>query len=79
VKDYGIRGVPLDPDFLTHQGACERCRAFDGLPASAANLCLEGSVLWKRENIAAPPPDPLPSDENRATKQQLRAVTRYKE
>lgn len=44
------RGVQLDADFTSHvAGGCEQCHQFDPeRPATAAVMCLEGSVLYTR-------------------------------
>lgn len=44
------RGVLLDSSFAFHAQSCESCKRFNAeRPETAALLCLEGSVLWKRE------------------------------
>lgn len=57
MKDYiPKRGIQLDASFSEHRRNCERC---DSAPVAISaqalsKLCLEGSVLWKQENVAAP-------------------------
>lgn len=54
MKTYGEMGVPLDANFASHVALCERCAAVDVANAkSLQTLCLEGSALWKRENVTA--------------------------
>ena len=79
VKDYGPKGVPLDPTFADHLAYCPTCREFNPLkPTTATRLCLEGSILWKRENIVAPKEIPAPINEFRVTKKEAEAAMRYK-
>lgn len=50
-KPYDARlGIKIDSDFTAHLAKCARCCGFDEKPASLVALCLEGSLLWKREN-----------------------------
>lgn len=54
MKNFGPHGMPLDADFRSHADLCECCRAFDtSKPITATELCLEGSILWKRDNEQA--------------------------
>lgn len=79
VKDYTPKGVQMDANFASHRALCARCRGFDqNNPASAIELCLEGSILWKRENIKIDR-TPGPKDEFRGTREQVRLAMRYKE
>lgn len=71
-------GVQLDPSFTSHLARCEQCAQFDASqPASAALLCLEGSVLWKRENKVAAPRQLFVRDGNKASKDEIRRITKY--
>ena len=45
------KGVLLDANFLSHVINCDQCKRYEAdKPATLALQCLEGSVLWKREN-----------------------------
>ncbi len=79
LKDYGPKGVALDPTFADHLAYCPTCREFNPLKAATATrLCLEGSILWKRENIVAPKEIPAPKNEFLVTKKEAEAAMRYK-
>jgi hypothetical protein len=80
MKDYAPEtGIPLDPTFGTHKLNCKLCQRFDPeRPASASLLCLEGSVLWKRENQVKEKRAPIIRDEYRRSKEEVKAATRYK-
>lgn len=73
------RGVQLDQNFLTHSASCDRCRMFDeSRPATAAHMCLEGSVLWKRDNLTTTPKPKVERSEHYASKTQVKRLMRYK-
>ncbi len=83
-KVYGQFGVQIDPDFQSHRDNCEQCCALI-LPAELAKLCLEGSVLWKRENVRVRKTKvPQTTDIfgetgiNRTTKTHAKLLMRYK-
>ena len=79
-KTYDVfNGVALDPDWLQHVATCEACRGFDcAKPATMANMCLEGSILWKRENILVKPK--LPDLETtKVSRAKAKLLMRYKE
>jgi len=72
-------GVLLDESWWYHRQVCERCKSFDAeRPATAANMCLEGAVLFKRDNtVRVKRPEPE-RDDNFATKAQMKALMRYR-
>lgn len=75
------KGVPLDGDFLTHSAKCDRCKLFDAeRPATMSLMCLEGSILWKREHgVAAPKVSHITGNpDHRASKEELRKAMKYK-
>lgn len=77
---HAQRGVPLDADWMTHLASCERCRLFDATkPATAASLCLEGSVLYKRDYAVVKRSAPVDRGEHYATKAKVKRATRYRE
>lgn len=79
-------GVGNDLYFSDHRGTCKRCDEAER-QRRYADLCLEGAVLWKRENekIVRRPKTNLPQlgldgvvEKNyRGTKAQVKALTRY--
>lgn len=72
------RGLRLDGDWEGHSQTCERCRQFDATkPATAAVMCLEGAVLYKRDNAVVKRTH-VERDEHHATKAQVKAAMRYK-
>ena len=81
IKEYDYsRGVLMDGTWDSHKAQCERCGRFDSAtPATAAEMCLEGAVLYKRDNVARPQSGRGKRDEHFASKAQMKAVTRYKE
>lgn len=80
VINAGGTGVPLDASFAEHREACEQCREFSPeQPGSAACLCLEGSVLWKRENVRKPAKLPEPRDDFHVSKAAVKRAMRYRE
>ncbi len=80
MKDFqATRGVQMDDNWESHRRDCERCRAFDASkPATAAAMCLEGAVLYKRDNQTRPKAVEAPRDEHYATKAQVKSAMRYK-
>lgn len=77
---HAERGVPIDATFLDHQrNGCEQCKRFDETkPATVALLCLEGAILWKRENGVKVTPEREAKSENIVSKEALRRAMRYK-
>lgn len=74
------RGLQLDATFESHvANGCERCRQFDATkPATAALMCLEGAVIYKRDNVTRPRSVTADRPDNFATKAQMKAAIRYK-
>jgi hypothetical protein len=75
MKIYGPKGVAMDADFLSHTSCCERCRTAQ---SNLGALCLEGSILWKRDNERRIAPEAVAKDEHIASKERARAAMRYK-
>lgn len=72
-------GVPLDANFVEHCRICERCQQFDpSKPATASLMCLEGAVLYKRDNVTRPRVARQERPESFATKAQVKALMRYR-
>jgi hypothetical protein len=80
-KNYEAeKGVLMDANFVSHCSNCAQCRMFDAeRPASISVMCLEGSVLWKRENAVAAKREPVRKSDNYASKDELKRIMRYKE
>lgn len=73
------KGVPIDGDFLIHLSNCAQCRRYDATkPGTLSLLCLEGSVLWKRENVVSVPKTTRRSDDSYASPKDLKAAMKYK-
>ena len=73
------RGLQLDKDFTEHARDCRGCKQFDPKkPATSVHLCLEGAVLWKRDNVKAPKRPRVERGEFFATKSEMKRVTRYR-
>lgn len=71
-------GVALDGSWDSHRLLCERCAQFDAArPATAAAMCLEGAVLYKRDNVVTTR-QRIERDEHHGTKAQVKAAMRYK-
>ena len=71
-------GFPIDSDFNSHQSSCEQCKTFGGSPSELSGLCLEGSVLWKNENVTVIPKPKVEKDEHIVSKARLKQIMRYK-
>lgn len=72
-------GVRLDESWWYHSQVCERCAKFDEKkPATAVEMCLEGAILFKRDNAKAQPKPETQRDEHYATKAQVKAAMRYR-
>lgn len=80
LKEYKPdRGVLMDSNFENHAAHCESCKLFaPDRPATAAHLCLEGSVLWKRDNPAPRSRAEVPRDEHYCTKGEMKRLKRYR-
>lgn len=73
------KGVLLDGNFLTHAAHCKDCQRFEeAKPASIALMCLEGSVLWKRENAVHVERATQERGPNFASKADVKRAMRYK-
>lgn len=73
------RGVLLDADFTQHCKTCERCAQFDAAkPATAALMCLEGSVLYKRDSVVRERKPQADRGDHYATKAEVKAAMRYR-
>ena len=73
-------GVPLDANWRTHSTDCAECKRFDAdKPATIGLMCLEGAVLWKRENAVGPKRQTVDRPDNWASKSEVKAAMRYKE
>lgn len=73
------RGVALDPYFGMHIHDCEQCSRYKpSEPATLALLCLEGSVLWKRENKAEVEKKAEYQNPNQTSKAEAKKLMRYK-
>lgn len=68
-------GVPMDANFNTHRASCELCKAAED---NLASLCLEGSILWKRENAVQPKKEPTRRSEFWCSKAQMKSLMRHK-
>jgi hypothetical protein len=71
-----LKGIPLDSDFMTHAAICDNCRKVNDTPVSLGNLCLEGSILWKRKHTIKQE-KPLP-DQNHGTPAEVRRLMVFK-
>jgi hypothetical protein len=75
---HPAHGVAIDDTWATHVHRCDACRQFDATkPGTLALLCLEGSVLWKRENQDKSKPK-KERDESYASPKAIKAAMRYK-
>ena len=72
--------VLMDAKWADHLRNCEACRRYDETkPATLALMCLEGSVLWKRENVSGPARQQEARSDNYCSKDELKRLMRYKE
>lgn len=72
------RGLQLDGDWPSHRSQCARCTQFDpAKPATAGVMCLEGAVLYKRDNVERPRTVRAPNP-GRVSKAHLKNIMRYK-
>lgn len=80
LKQYSAaRGIQMDATWFSHAASCSQCRRFnESKPATAALMCLEGSVLYKRDN-AVVKREHAEKPDNYATKAQMKAATKYRE
>ena len=67
-------GVPVDGSFVEHKRNCRRCAS-----GKLSELCLEGSVLWKRENAVKRETKRAPDGEYHTTKAHAKELMRYKQ
>ena len=79
-KPYDAQhGIMLDGSFALHCTGCEECRRFDAeKPATVALLCLEGSVLWKKENHEPTPRVAQHRPETVVSKEAAKRAMKYK-
>lgn len=80
-KDYDPKnGVTMDASFADHVTlGCEQCKRFDpNKPATLSLMCLEGSILWKRENGVSVKPQHVEKDSTHCSKEELRRAMHYK-
>jgi hypothetical protein len=76
---HAEKGVAIDDTFAHHLHNCARCRQFDAAkPATVALLCLEGAVLWKRENGVKVTPEREQKKETIVSKVEAQKAMRYK-
>lgn len=81
MKEYqATRGIQMDESFPAHVASgCEQCRRFDaGKPATAALMCLEGSVLYKRDNATRKPAERASRPSTFASKAEVKRLMKYK-
>lgn len=80
LKKYDAsRGVQLDANFLSHAGDCEQCRRYDAeKPATLALMCLEGAVLYKRDNAVRPRSETATRAGTYASKATMKSLMRYR-
>lgn len=72
-------GFMLDGTWGSHAAGCERCRQFDSAkPATAVLMCLEGAILFKRDN-AVTKREHVEKPDNYASKAEMRRATKYRE
>lgn len=72
-------GIALDSTFAHHSTSCEECQRFDAKkPATIALMCLEGSVLWKRENGVTIKREQEERSQSWASKADVKRAMRYK-
>ena len=73
------KGVPLDNNFQTHSAGCNQCKQYDeAKPVTVALLCLEGSVLWKRENATPVKREHPDRGQHWANAAEVKRATKYK-
>ena len=70
---YAEFGLPLDASFDIHRGKCSRCSAGD-----IKEFCLEGAVLWKKENVVKPVKAEAEKDPHRTSVAKAKSLMRYK-
>lgn len=75
-------GFLLDRTFFDHMRECPSCQRFSSdKPETAIHLCLDGAVLWKKENHKPRKRPPAMADgktEFKGTPDMLERITRYK-
>lgn len=72
-------GVAIDDCFANHIYSCEQCKAVDvAKTAALATLCLEGSILWKRENGVKVTKEREEKKDTVVSKAEVKKVMRYK-
>ena len=75
-------GFLLNKHFIEHMRECQSCqRFFPDKPETAVHLCLDGSILWKKDNTKRRKKGIDMADgktEFRTTRDMLSEITRYK-
>ena len=73
------KGVLMDAKWADHLRNCAACQRYDeAKPATLALMCLEGSVLWKRENVTEPARQLEERKSTHCSKDELKRLMRYK-
>lgn len=72
-------GIALDATFAHHATNCEQCMRYDAdKPSTLALQCLEGSVLWKRENSTPIKREKADQSATVVSKSEAKAAMKYK-
>lgn len=82
MKAFGYQGLMMDANFTTHRATCNQWREYvESEPATLGCLCLEGSVLLKRDTAASRPRsmERAPRDEHLVSKDELKRRMVYKQ
>lgn len=77
----GKVGVPIDANLSHHKLGCEQCKRTPADIVSASDLallCLEGSILWKRENEVKMRAAADPEKKRRLKPDEVRSLMKYK-
>ncbi len=79
IFDLSVGALALDPSFALHQSSCAQCQRFSPeKPGTAGELCLEGSVLWKRDNPTKIVRPRMERSKYYCSKDELNALMKYK-